>query len=80
MANDPAPPLLSLADYDRAATERMSERARAYILSGAADEITMRDNEAAWRRMALRPRALAVAGEPRCLGRSCWASVGPIRW
>jgi 4-hydroxymandelate oxidase len=59
-----SPTLLSLADYERAAAERMSEQARAYILSGAADEISMRDNEAAWGRIALRPRMLAIAGRP----------------
>lgn len=53
---------MSLADYERAATERMSNEALSYIAGGAADEITMRDNEAAWRRLALRPRALAAAG------------------
>ena len=50
----------SIADYERAATERMSEDARSYIGGGAGDEITLRDNEAAWRRLALRPRALGA--------------------
>jgi 4-hydroxymandelate oxidase len=50
----------SVADYERAATERMSDDARNYIGGGAGDEITLRDNEAAWRRLALRPRALGA--------------------
>jgi isopentenyl diphosphate isomerase/L-lactate dehydrogenase-like FMN-dependent dehydrogenase len=50
----------SVADYERAATKRMSDDARNYIGGGAGDEITLRDNEAAWRRLALRPRALGA--------------------
>jgi isopentenyl diphosphate isomerase/L-lactate dehydrogenase-like FMN-dependent dehydrogenase len=50
----------SLADYEHAATERMSEDARHYVYGGAGDEITLRDNEAAWQRLALRPRALGA--------------------
>jgi 4-hydroxymandelate oxidase len=50
----------SLADYERAATERMTDDARSYIGGGAGNEITLRDNEAAWRRLALRPRALGA--------------------
>ena len=51
----------SLADYERAALRGMSPEARSYIEGGAADEITLRDNVAAWRRLALRPRMLAGA-------------------
>jgi 4-hydroxymandelate oxidase len=50
----------TIADYERAATERMSDDARSYIGGGAGNEITLRDNEAAWRRLALRPRALGA--------------------
>jgi 4-hydroxymandelate oxidase len=60
MTAEPSPPTLSLADYERAATERMSQDARNYIAGGAGNEITLRDNEAAWRRLALRPRALGA--------------------
>ncbi len=56
----PTPPTLSIADYERAAAEHMSDDARHYIGGGAGDEITLRDNEAAWRRLALRPRALGA--------------------
>ena len=50
----------SLADYEHAAAERMSDDARHYVYGGAGNEITLRDNEAAWRRLALRPRALGA--------------------
>jgi 4-hydroxymandelate oxidase len=62
--DDPARPALSLrtlADYERAAVPSMSEQARSYIEGGAGDEITLRDNAAAWERLALRPRMLAGA-------------------
>jgi len=56
----PSPAPLSIADYERAAAERMSGDARSYIGGGAGDEVTLRDNEAAWGRLALRPRALGA--------------------
>jgi isopentenyl diphosphate isomerase/L-lactate dehydrogenase-like FMN-dependent dehydrogenase len=62
MSADPSPPLLSLADYERAATERLDPGAASYIFGGAGDEITLADNVAAWNRIALRPRMLAGAG------------------
>jgi 4-hydroxymandelate oxidase len=62
-ASDPGP-LLSLADYERAALATVSAEALGYIQGGAGDEITLADNVAAWRRLALRPRMLVGAG--RC--------------
>jgi 4-hydroxymandelate oxidase len=62
MAADRSPALLSLADYEHAAAARMTARAHGYIDGGAGDEITVRENEAAWRRLALRPRMLATPG------------------
>jgi 4-hydroxymandelate oxidase len=53
--------LLSLADYERAAEQRLPERAWAYISGGAADEITMTDNVAAWQRWLIRPRMFTGA-------------------
>jgi 4-hydroxymandelate oxidase len=55
-------PLLSLADYERAARRAMSPEALSYIDGGAGDEVTRDDNVAAWRRLALRPRVLVGAG------------------
>jgi 4-hydroxymandelate oxidase len=60
MTTRQSPAAHSIADYERAATERMSDDARSYIGGGAGDEITLHDNEAAWRRLALRPRMLSA--------------------
>ncbi|HEY5429074.1 MAG TPA: alpha-hydroxy acid oxidase [Solirubrobacteraceae bacterium] len=56
--DDASRSLRSLADYERAALPTMSPEARSYIEGGAADEITLGDNVAAWARLALRPRVL----------------------
>jgi len=55
--------LISLADYEQAAREQLDPAAEAYYFGGAADEITLRDNVAAWRRLAIRPRVLVGVGE-----------------
>jgi isopentenyl diphosphate isomerase/L-lactate dehydrogenase-like FMN-dependent dehydrogenase len=62
MSFDGSPPLVSLADYERVATEQLGEQAASYIFGGAGEEITLRDNVAAWRRLALLPRMLVGAG------------------
>ncbi|HUO74426.1 MAG TPA: alpha-hydroxy acid oxidase [Solirubrobacteraceae bacterium] len=54
--------LISLADYGRAAAGALDAGARAYFAGGAGDEITMRDNLAAWQRLAIRPRTLVGVG------------------
>jgi 4-hydroxymandelate oxidase len=54
--------LISLADYERAAHEMMPVGAHSYLAGGAGDEITLRDNLAAWGRLALRPRVLVGVG------------------
>jgi 4-hydroxymandelate oxidase len=58
-----APPLRTVADYERAALRSMSEQARGYIEGGGGDEITLRDNADAWQRLALRPRMLTGVGD-----------------
>lgn len=58
----PSPPLHSLADYERAAEELIEPGLHGYFAGGAADEVTMRDNLAAWRRLAIRPRVLVGVG------------------
>ncbi len=50
--------LITLADYERAAAESLNAGAHAYYSGGAADEVTLGDNEAAWRRLAIYPRVL----------------------
>jgi 4-hydroxymandelate oxidase len=62
MPADPPQQLLSLADYERAASEVLDPGALSYIAGGATDEITLNDNVAAWRRLALRPRMLVGVG------------------
>jgi 4-hydroxymandelate oxidase len=54
--------LISLADYERAADALLDPGAHGYLFGGAGDEITLRDNVAAWRRLALRPRVLTGVG------------------
>jgi isopentenyl diphosphate isomerase/L-lactate dehydrogenase-like FMN-dependent dehydrogenase len=55
--------LISLADYEAAAAASLHPGAHGYYHGGAGDEITMRDNRAAWSRLALRPRVLVGVGE-----------------
>jgi 4-hydroxymandelate oxidase len=54
--------LLSVADYERAAAAVLPSGALAYYAGGAGDEITLRDNVAAWQRLAIRPRVLVGVG------------------
>ncbi len=65
--DNPAPPapdqqLISLADYERAAERLIDPAAFGYYFGGAGDEITLRDNFSAWRRLAIRPRMLVGVG------------------
>jgi 4-hydroxymandelate oxidase len=54
--------LISLLDYERAAAEILEPGPHSYLAGGATDEVTLRDNLASWRRLALRPRALVGVG------------------
>ena len=49
---------LQLADFAPIARERMHPAAFDYVAGGAWDEISLAENEAAWRRYRLRPRVL----------------------
>jgi 4-hydroxymandelate oxidase len=51
-------PLLNLDAYERAAAERLAPGTLAYYASGAGDELTLRENRAAFERLLLRPRVL----------------------
>src|SRR6267154_2119338 len=62
MPNGEESRLISLADYERAAEASMVPGAHAYAVGGAGDEITLRDNVAAWARLAIRPRMLVGVG------------------
>lgn len=50
--------LLNLFDWERAAAERLNPAAYAYFAGGVTDEITLRENRAAFERLALYPRVL----------------------
>ena len=50
--------LASLADFEAPARARLSEQAWAYLSGGAADELTMHANRAAWDQIRLHPRVL----------------------
>ena len=53
-----AEPLLNVADYERAAEQRLDPAAFGYFAGGANDEWTLRENVAAFNRWVLRPRML----------------------
>jgi 4-hydroxymandelate oxidase len=53
-----AVPFVGLADLEALAEQVLDPRAFAYYAGGAADEVTLRDNVAAWSRHRLRPRVL----------------------
>ena len=55
--------LLNVSDYERAAEERLDPAAFGYIVGGAGDEWTMRENLAAFERWVLRPRMLVDVSE-----------------
>jgi 4-hydroxymandelate oxidase len=50
-------------DYERLAEEKLDANAQAYFAGGAGDEVTLRDNVAAFERRKLRPRVLVDVGE-----------------
>jgi 4-hydroxymandelate oxidase len=54
--------LLNLAEYEAAARNSLPQMAFDYIDGGADDEVTLRENRAAFARLRLRPRILAGAG------------------
>ena len=55
--------LINLRDYERAAAQRLPAGALGYYASGADDERTLRDNEAAFARLRLLPRVLVDVSE-----------------
>ena len=64
MADTPQPELISLSDYEGAAATLMDPGAHSYLAGGATDETTLRDNIAAWGRLAIRPRMLVGVERP----------------
>jgi isopentenyl diphosphate isomerase/L-lactate dehydrogenase-like FMN-dependent dehydrogenase len=53
---------LNVWDYERLAEECLDANAHAYFAGGAGDEVTLRDNVAAFQRLKLRPRTLVDVG------------------
>src|SRR5204862_734430 len=54
---------VNIWDYERLAEEKLDPNAHAYFAGGAGDEVTLRDNVAAFERRKLRPRVLVDVGE-----------------
>ena len=54
----PTPTPATLGDYAEAARHALDDAAWAFFEGGAADEITLRENIAAWQRLSLWPRVL----------------------
>lgn len=52
------PEIVSLEDYEAVARERLSPEVWAYLSGGAADEVTVRENRAAFDRRTILPRLL----------------------
>src|SRR5436190_6744780 len=50
-------------EYERLAEDKLDANAAAYFAGGAGDEVTLRDNVAAFERRKLRPRVLVDVGE-----------------
>lgn len=63
MAPAPGSPLITVSDYEEAAARSIEPGALGYFAGGAGDEITLRDNVSAWRRLAISPRMLVGVGE-----------------
>ena len=66
---------LNMHELEQLARERLSSMAYDYYASGALDEHTLRDNVAAWSRLALHYRVLVDVGRatrrPPCSARGC---------
>jgi isopentenyl diphosphate isomerase/L-lactate dehydrogenase-like FMN-dependent dehydrogenase len=50
---------INIADFERLAEEKLEAGVAGYFFGGAGDELTLRENVAAWRGWRLRPRVLA---------------------
>jgi isopentenyl diphosphate isomerase/L-lactate dehydrogenase-like FMN-dependent dehydrogenase len=53
----------TITDFETRAADLLPEGAHGYYAGGAGDEITLRDNVAAWQRLALRPRVMVDCAE-----------------
>lgn len=57
--------LVNVADFERAAAEKLEAGVAGYFFGGAGDELTLRENVSAWGHWRLRPRMLAGLSEWR---------------
>lgn len=55
--------LITVGDFERVAAEKLDAGVAGYFFGGAGDELTLRENVAAWRGWRLRPRVLAGLDE-----------------
>jgi 4-hydroxymandelate oxidase len=55
--------LINIADFERLAGEKLDAGVAGYFFGGAGDELTLRENVAAWGHWRLRPRMLAGLSE-----------------
>jgi isopentenyl diphosphate isomerase/L-lactate dehydrogenase-like FMN-dependent dehydrogenase len=55
--------LINIGDFERVAGEKLDAGVAGYFFGGAGDELTLRENVAAWSGWRLRPRVLAGLGE-----------------
>jgi 4-hydroxymandelate oxidase len=60
---DPETPIISVADYSRAARSNLPRDVLDYFEGGALDEITLRENTTGWERLKLYYRVLAGVGK-----------------
>ena len=51
--------LVNIGDFERLAAEKLDAGVAGYFFGGAGDELTLRENVAAWSGWRLRPRVLA---------------------
>jgi isopentenyl diphosphate isomerase/L-lactate dehydrogenase-like FMN-dependent dehydrogenase len=78
--------LLSVADYERLAEERLEPGTWAYLAGGSGDEWTLRENRSAFARWTFRPRVLCdvsdVSTATTVLGRQIELPVvvGPVAY
>jgi isopentenyl diphosphate isomerase/L-lactate dehydrogenase-like FMN-dependent dehydrogenase len=54
---------INVCDFERIAAEKLDAGTLGYFAGGAGDELTLRDNVAAWSRWRLRPRVLVDVSE-----------------
>ena len=73
-SSNPLAGIVNLADHEIRGRARLDDNARAYFDGGAADEITLRANRAAWDAIGLLPRVL----RPLAAFRARWLHSAPL--